>query len=73
MPLIPTSLLAGAEGLSRAIEEAKTHGEFQGISISPNLKVTHLLFVDDVLIFCNGLRNDAETLNNILGLFQRAT
>jgi hypothetical protein len=35
--------------------------------------VTHLLFVDDVLIFCNDLRSDAETLNNILGLFERAT
>jgi hypothetical protein len=47
------------EGLSQAIEEAKSHGEFQGIFISQNLKVTHLLFVDDALIFCNKLRNDA--------------
>jgi hypothetical protein len=31
------------------------------------------LFVDDVLIFCSGLRGDAEKLSSILDLFSRAT
>jgi hypothetical protein len=42
------------EGLSRAIGEEKYRGEFQGISISSTLRITHLLFMDDVLIFCSG-------------------
>jgi hypothetical protein len=42
--------------------EAKARGEFQGISISSTLKITHLLFVDDVLIFCNGHRGDADKI-----------
>ena len=36
------------------------------------LKLTHLLFVDDVLIFCNGKRGDVEKLHNILALFGKA-
>jgi len=49
--LSPLLFLLVAEGLSREIGDAKSIGEFQGISISQNLRITHL-FVDDVLIFC---------------------
>jgi hypothetical protein len=62
-----------AEGLSRVIIEAKAKGEFIGVSLSPTLRLSHLLFVDDVLIFCSGLRQDAEKLRSILDLFSRAT
>jgi hypothetical protein len=55
-PLSPLLFLLVVEGLNRALEAAKTSGEFQGISISPTLKLTHLLFVDDVLLFYNGKR-----------------
>lgn len=37
-----------------AMEDAKVKGEFHGISIYPMLKLNHLLFVDDVLLLCNG-------------------
>jgi len=72
-PMSPLLFLLVAEGLSRAIEEAKAHGEFQGSAITPNLRVTHLLFVDEVLVFCNKQRRDAEKLKSILELFERAT
>jgi hypothetical protein len=62
-----------AEGLSRALEVEKINRYFGGIFISPTLWITHLLFVDDVLIFCNGLRGDAEKLREILDLFGKAT
>jgi hypothetical protein len=61
-----------SEGLSRAIVTARDRGYFQGISISPNKRVTHLLFVDDVLIFYSGLRRDVEKLAIILDLFGKA-
>jgi len=47
--------------------------EFCGISLTPTLRITHLLFVDDVLIFYNGLQRDAETLCDIIDLFFHAT
>jgi hypothetical protein len=72
-PLSPLLFLLVAEGLSRAIGEAKSRGEFQGISISSTLKISHLLFVDDVLIFCNGQKGDADKLKVILDLFGRET
>jgi len=72
-PLSPLLFLLVAEGLSRAIAEASRNGSFKGIKISPSFHLTHLLFVDDVLIFCSGSRRDAESLNSILDLFSKAT
>jgi hypothetical protein len=37
------------------------------------LHVTHLLFVDDILVFSAGTRGEAENLNNTLKLFSIAT
>ena len=53
--------------------EAKLRGGIHGISISPTLSTTSLVFVDDVLFFCNGLRGDIEKMHNMLDLFSRAT
>ena len=50
-PLSPLLFLVVAEGLSRFILAAKADGSFKGIPISEVLFITHLLFVDDVLIF----------------------
>jgi hypothetical protein len=72
-PLSPLLFLLVAEGLNRAISEAKRLGSFPGIKISQALHLTHLLFVDDVLIFSGGSRREAEALRNILTLFSKAT
>jgi hypothetical protein len=61
------------EGLSRAIGAAKSRGEFLGVSLSLTLRISHLLFVDDILIFCSGSRGDAEKLSSILDLSGHAT
>ena len=57
-PLSPLLFLLVAEGLSRALDEAKRMGRFSGICIGEQLAITHLLFVDDVMIFCSGDRRD---------------
>jgi hypothetical protein len=72
-PLSPLLFLLVAKGLSRALEAAKSRGEFSGITTSPTLQISHLLFVDDVLIFCSGNRRDVETFMKILDLFWNAT
>ena len=72
-PLSPLLFLLVAEGLSRAIRAAKVEGRFAGIQIASHLNVTHLLFVDDVLIFCSGCRGDTRALQEILALFTKAT
>ena len=50
-PLSPLLFLLVAEGLSRFILAAKVVGSFKGILVSEVLFITHLLFVDDILIF----------------------
>jgi len=72
-PLSPLLFLLVAEGLSRAILEAKAQGHFKGIQVAPDLYITHLLFVDDILIFCSGIRGESRILRDILDLFSKAT
>ena len=72
-PLSPLLFLLVAEGLSRALRGARADGRFSGIQIAPNLNITHLLFVDDVLIFCSGTKGESKVLKEILDLFSKAT
>lgn len=57
------------EGLSRLITSAKQEGQLQGLNILEHCILTHLLFVDDVLIFLNGGLRDSTTFFDILLLF----
>jgi len=62
-----------AEGLSHSLAHAKSDGLFQGVQLSQTLYISHLHFVDDVLILCDGQRGDAEALYNLINLFSKAT
>jgi hypothetical protein len=55
-PLSPLLFLLVVEGLNRAIGEARRNKTFSGIQIYRTLQITHLLFVDDALIFLWGLK-----------------
>jgi hypothetical protein len=45
----------------------------KGTRLGRTLTLTHLLFVDDVLLFCDGLRRDASKLKEILNLYCTTT
>eukprot|EP00253_Pinus_taeda_P029762 PITA_29762 len=53
-PLSPLLFLMVAEGLSQLILKAKREGIIKGLEVAVNLCITHLLFVDDILLFNNG-------------------
>jgi hypothetical protein len=72
-PLSPLLFLLVVEGLSRALAAEKRSGSFPGIKISNTLHVTHLLFVDDILVFSARTRGEDDNLNNTLKLFSKAT
>jgi len=72
-PLSPLLFLLVAEGLSKAIANVLITRDFQGIQIASGMRIMHLLFVDDVLIFCSGQVQDAEVLAEFLSLFHSAT
>ena len=49
--MLPLVFLLVIESLSLLIGEAKRYGKIKGIWLSPTLAITHLFFVDDVVLF----------------------
>ena len=68
-PLSPLLFLIIIEGLSRLIVNSKDRGDIIGIKISTLIRITHLLFLDDVLI--SGIAHVREWKNykRILDIF----
>jgi hypothetical protein len=73
MPTLSPDFSLVAESLSRLITDAGIQRKLKGIQISPNYSLSHLLFVDDILIFCNGRLSFLENLKDILNIFFLAT
>jgi hypothetical protein len=65
-PLSPHVFLLVAEGLSRVIIETRRMRRIQGVRIKRSKALTHLLFVDDVLLFCFGSKREGQCFKNIL-------
>lgn len=61
------------EGLSRLIKDMHHKGRLSGIRLTENCTITHLLFVDDVLMFLNRGIVDFTTIQNTINLFKMAT
>lgn len=72
-PLSPLLFLLVAEGLSQLIHKARRDGKVKGIEVAINLFITHLLFVDDILIFTNGSPNEIKEYKSIFDLFLKAS
>eukprot|EP00253_Pinus_taeda_P002842 PITA_02842 len=72
-PLSPLLFLLVAEGLSQLLLKAKREGSIKGLEVAGNLFITHLLFVDDILLFCNGSLFEFKKIKEVLELFMRAT
>eukprot|EP00253_Pinus_taeda_P033720 PITA_33720 len=72
-PLPPLLFLIVMEGLSRLIISAKRDGSLSGLKITDECYLTHLFFVDDVLILLDGSIRDSLSFSRILQLFMKAT
>lgn len=46
---------------------------FTGLEVAVNLFISHLLFVDDILLFLNGNLDEVKVLKEIIDLFLKAT
>lgn len=69
----PLFFLLVAEGLSQLIQKAKREGKVNGVEVAVNMFISHLLFVDDILVFSSGNSNEIKELKNIFDLFLKAT
>lgn len=72
LPLSPFLFLLVVEGSRLFLDAAKRTKFLKGLQISQVLYITHLLFVDDILMFCDWSRCDLDKSCNGLALFKRA-
>ena len=48
-------------------------GDLTSLILAQGINLTHLLFVDDILLFCRGTRRDIDCLYRGINLFKIAT
>ncbi|KAL0449729.1 UNVERIFIED_CONTAM: hypothetical protein Slati_1529300 [Sesamum latifolium] len=73
-PLSPYLFIFCAEAFSCLIQQAETQGVIQGIRISPKApSISHLLFADDTLLFCEATDSQMEGIRSILELYAKAS
>jgi len=61
------------DGLRRLFEKEKYLDKILGVKVSIRVRITHLMFVDDVLLFGCGLISEWRDFHRILCLFSKAT
>jgi hypothetical protein len=64
--LSPFLFLLVVESLSRLLYSARLEGFIKGIMVEDHVKLMHLLFVDDVLLFGEGMVREWRNFNHIL-------
>ncbi|KAL0463438.1 UNVERIFIED_CONTAM: putative mitochondrial protein [Sesamum latifolium] len=73
-PLSPYLFLLCAEFFSSLIRKAESEGRLQGIVVFRQAsRISHLLFVDDTLIFCQATTDAFSCIQNILLCFEWAS
>lgn len=73
-PLSPYLFILCAEVLSHMMRRAETQGNIIGIKISnASPSVTHLLFADDSLFFCQANMKAAKAIQNVLLQYECAS
>uniref|UniRef100_A0A803QHW9 Reverse transcriptase domain-containing protein n=1 Tax=Cannabis sativa TaxID=3483 RepID=A0A803QHW9_CANSA len=73
-PLSPYHFLIGSEGLSRLLQHEEAIGNLQGLRLTRRApSVSHLLFADDSLLFCETTNNSALAIERALNLYHRAS
>ena len=65
-PLAPLLFLIVVEGLSRYIHKVHFSGALQGISFGNNITLSHILFVDDIILVTDGSEQSLSTLYEVL-------
>ena len=61
------------EGLNLLIADARDHGLIKGIKITSSLALTHLLFVDDVILLGSDTLSEWMAFDVILNTFCKAS
>lgn len=68
-PLSPLLFILVIEGLRRLIASTKMDGKIKGIKVATSIYITHLLFVDDVILFGSGTIEEWRTFAEVINCF----
>ena len=68
-PLAPLLFLIVVEGLGRALLSAKASSDFHGISFGNDITLTHVLFVDDIVMVFDDSEQSLSSLYEIMQTF----
>ena len=72
-PLAPLLFLIVVEGLSRALLFVKDRGPYRGITFGNDISLSHVLFVDDIVMVTDGTKQSLSTLYEVLMIFCKAS
>ena len=73
-PLSPFLFLLCTKGLNGLIKNAELNGDIHGFSLyKRGPKLTHLLFVDDSLLFCRATMEECANVLKILEIYEGAS
>ena len=73
-PLSPYLFLLVTEGLNDLLKQAEGGGEIKGVSFCPvGPRISHLLFVDDSLVFCRATISECVNIQSLLYLYELAS
>ncbi|KAL0306177.1 UNVERIFIED_CONTAM: putative mitochondrial protein [Sesamum radiatum] len=73
-PLSPYMFLLCTEAFSSILQRAEADGRIRGVSICRGTPhISHLLFVDDTLIFCQASLEGSRAIKEVLETYRRAS
>lgn len=73
-PLFPYLFLLCSKGLNGLIEKAVAGNVIEGVALCRNgLKISHIFFADDSLLFCWARVEDVRKIQEVLGEYEQAS
>ena len=72
-PLAPLLFLIVVEGLSRALLYVRECGIYHGLSFGNEVTLSHVLFVDDIVMVTDGSEQSLSSLFEVLMIFCKAS